>query len=71
MTVVTTRITVSPDGTISTTPPLPAGEYQAAITAPATTSKPRRSVLDLPVHDGPWDDSLSLRREDIYGDDGR
>lgn len=71
MTVITTRITVSPDGTISTTPPLPAGEYEAAITAPATTPKSRRSVLDLPVHDGPWDDSLSLRREDMYGDDGR
>ena len=71
MTVITTRITVSPDGTISTATPLPAGEYEAAITAPATTPKPRGSVLDLPVHDGPWDDSLSLRREDMYGDDGR
>ena len=70
MTVINTRITVSPDGAISIAPPLPAGEYEAAITAP-TTYKPRRSVLDLPVHDGPWDDSLSLRREDMYGDDGR
>ena len=71
MTVITTRITVSPDGTISTAPPLPAGEYEAAVTAPATTPKPQRSVLDLSVHDGPWDDSISLRREDMYGDDGR
>jgi len=71
MTVITTRITVSPDGAISTDTPLPAGEYEAAITAPATTLKPHRSVLDLPVHDGPWDDSFSLRREDMYGDDGR
>ena len=71
MTVITTRLTVSPDGAISTATPLPAGEYEAAITASATTPKPRRSVLDLPVHDGPWDDSLSLRREDMYGDDGR
>lgn len=28
--------------------------------------------LDLPVHDlGPWPAGLSLRREDIYGDDAR
>ncbi len=71
MTVINTRITVAPDGAISTATPLPAGEYEAAITAPATAPKPRRSVLDLPVHDGPWDDSISLRREDMYGDDGR
>jgi hypothetical protein len=69
VTVITTRITVSPDGAISTAPPLPAGEYEVAITT--ATPKPRRSVLDLPVHDGPWDDSVSLRREDMYGDDGR
>jgi hypothetical protein len=26
----------------------------------------------LPVHDlGPWPEGLSLRREDLYGDDGR
>ena len=29
------------------------------------------SVEDLPSHDIPWDDSISLRREDMYGDDGR
>ncbi|MCB1717156.1 MAG: hypothetical protein KDK05_18685 [Candidatus Competibacteraceae bacterium] len=28
--------------------------------------------LDFPVDDlGPWPEGLSLRREDIYGDDGR
>ena len=28
--------------------------------------------LDFPVDDpGPWPDGLSLRREDMYGDDGR
>lgn len=28
--------------------------------------------LDFPVDDlGPWPDGLSLRRSDIYGDDGR
>ena len=29
------------------------------------------TMEDFPVHDGPWDDSISLRREDMYGDDGR
>ncbi len=31
-----------------------------------------RSPLDLPAHDaGPWPANLSLRREDLYGDEGR
>ncbi len=35
----------------------------------ATTSK---ESLDFPVDDlGPWPDGLSLRREDMYGNDGR
>ncbi len=34
-----------------------------------TTNK---QSLDFPVDDlGPWPDGLSLRREDMYGDDGR
>jgi hypothetical protein len=28
-------------------------------------------VADLPIHDVPWDGSVSLRREDMYGDNGR
>ncbi len=36
---------------------------------PAATGK---TSLDFPVDDlGPWPDGLSLRREDMYGDDGR
>jgi len=35
----------------------------------AETSK---TSLDFPVDDlGPWPEGLSLRREDMYGDDGR
>ncbi len=76
MTVITTRITVSPDGAISTATPLPAGEYTASITV---HDQPARQlpilpfdVDALPVHDlGPWPEGLSLRREDMYGDDGR
>ena len=71
MTVVVTRIRVAPDGTISGQAPreVPPGEHQAPIRLPEPK---RRQALDLPLHDcGPWDDSVSLRREDIYGPDGR
>ncbi len=76
MTVNTTRLTISSDGAISSATPLPAGEYMAQIEIP---DRPVRQLptlpfdLDaLPVHDlGPWPEGLSLRREDLYGDDGR
>jgi hypothetical protein len=77
MTIVTTRITVAPDGTISGLAPaaVPAGEHQASIAVeilePPLADTPF-DVSELPVHDfGPWPEGLSLRREDIYGDDGR
>jgi hypothetical protein len=41
---------------------------RAATRKSATTKKP----LDFPVDDlGPWPEGLSLRRENMYGDDGR
>jgi hypothetical protein len=38
-----------------------------------TVARPAsRSLTDFPVIDvGPWPEGLSLRREDMYGDDGR
>ncbi|MBC7799212.1 MAG: hypothetical protein H7Z10_01200 [Gemmatimonadaceae bacterium] len=76
MTVITTRITVAADGTISTATPLPAGEYAA--TLEAHDMPPRQlptlpfDVDALPKHDlGPWPEGMTLRREDMYGDDGR
>lgn len=73
MTVVTTRIQVAEDGTISGRVPagqVPPGEHDAVVTV-ATAPRRRLSVKDLPVYDEPWGDSISLRREDMYGDDGR
>lgn len=75
MTVITTRIIISSDGTISTATPLPAGEYVASIELrePPARQLPTLpfDVDTLPVHDlGPWPEGLSLRREDMYGDDG-
>jgi hypothetical protein len=41
---------------------------RTAVRKTATDQEP----LDFPVDDlGPWPEGLSLRREDIYGDDGR
>ena len=74
MTVITTRITVSPDGAVSTATPLPAGEYEAAITAaPAPPPWPGKpfTMESFPVHNEPWDDSIPLRREDLYDEEGR
>jgi hypothetical protein len=71
-----TRIQVGPDHTITgiAPPDVPPGEHVATITitisTPQIPQKPTR-VADLPVHDIPWDGSISLRREDMYGDDGR
>jgi hypothetical protein len=72
MTVVLAKIRVAPDGTISGQAPreVPPGEYQAPLRLPEP--KRRREPLDLPLHDcGPWPEGFSVRREEIYDDDGR
>src|SRR5690349_21646154 len=50
-------------------PVVPPGEHVATITI-STRPIPEKwsPVADLPVHDTPWDGSISLRREDMYGD---
>jgi hypothetical protein len=78
MTVVTTRITVAADGTISgrARGQVAAGEHDASITI---ADRPGRlvpgepfDVNALPGRDlGPWPACLSLRREDLYADDWR
>jgi hypothetical protein len=73
LTTVRTQVTVKEDGTIEAKVPgmLPAGQHEAVIVVEG--ERPRRTfrIDDLPVDSGPWDDSVSLRREDMYGDDGR
>ncbi|MGH7119449.1 MAG: hypothetical protein ACREFP_10760 [Acetobacteraceae bacterium] len=74
MNAIRTRLTVAPDGSISTATPLPAGEHQATITVTEPRScYPGRpfTMRDFPIHDEPWDDSISLHREDLYDDEGR
>lgn len=70
MAVITTTIHIGADGSVSLAEKLPEGDYNATL-IPAGLAGSRRSVLELPVHYGPWDDTVSLRREDMYGDDGR
>jgi len=76
MNVMTTSLTVGADGSISSAEPIPAGEYTATIErrdAGPRQLQTQPADLDwLPVRDlGPWPEGLSLRREDMYGDDGR
>ena len=76
---VKTRIRVGADHKITGVAPsdVPPGEHEVTFSlAPApkrnTAEKRPFSVDDLPSHDlGPWPEGLSLRREDMYGDDGR
>lgn len=70
MTEVKTRIAVGPDHRISGIAPaeLPPGEHEAIV---IVTPRIRRSVTELPVRAGPWDDAISLHRQDLYDADGR
>lgn len=77
MTVAKTRVTVAEDRRISGSAPEgvpPPGEHEAVITlavpVPAAPGKPF-TMEDFPTHDEPWDASVSLRREDMYGAEGR
>ena len=78
MTEIRTRVMVGPDRRISGTAPadVPPGEHEVTITVTPSRARrrPRKSfdVNDLPEHDlGPWPEGLSLRREDLYDEDGR
>jgi hypothetical protein len=68
-----TRIQVGPDHRISGIAPVnvPPGEHEVTINVAPQPAAKRFRLADLPVHNTPWDGSISLRREDMYGDDGR
>lgn len=67
------RILIGPDCRISSTAPaeLPPGDHEATINVAVSPLAKRLRLADLAVHDTPWDGSVSLRRVDMYGDDGR
>ncbi len=69
-----TRIQILPDGklVIPAIADLQPGEYQAVLVIEAIPQTGERQPLNFPVDDlGNWPEDLSLRREDMYGDDGR
>lgn len=76
---VRSRIRVGADHAITgmAPPDVPPGEHEVMITVwpPPVHPEPEKkpfNVDDLPTVDlGPWPKNLSLRREDIYDDDGR
>jgi hypothetical protein len=72
------RIQVDPNRTISGIAPqeVPPGEHDVTIViAPVSGRRADGEPFDvnrLPTVDlGPWPEGVSLRREDLYGDDGR
>lgn len=66
---------VHPDGQLSVRvpPDIAPGEHKVVVVIDEEpTDRPQRSITAFPVIDpGPWPADLSLKREDIYGDDGR
>jgi hypothetical protein len=73
MLTIRTRVTVKEDGTIegNMLGRLPPGEHDARVSIPEPQLRRKFRIEDFPTNDTPWDDSISLRREDMYGDDGR
>jgi hypothetical protein len=69
MATVLARLHVDDQGRVTgqAPPGVPPGDYTASLELPSAQLAP----LELPVDDEPWDDRVSLRREDLYGDDGR
>lgn len=73
MATVTIKLKVERDHTISGVAPIevPEGEHEVLVSLPQRGAPKFFNVDELPVDDTPWDGSICLRREDMYGDDGR
>jgi hypothetical protein len=73
VTAVRARIRVSANGRLEAEvpPTIPPGEHTALIVIEGREERRPGRVADLIIFDGPWPDGFSLRREDMYGDDGR
>ena len=51
---------------------VPPGEHEAVITVAGAPPQGKKFTMKhFPTHDTGWNSSISLRREDMYGDDGR
>jgi hypothetical protein len=77
MLAVKARLTVEADGTGRLRLPgsVPPGEHEVVVVVEerAKAERPQGSILDaIPTYDlGPWPEGFEVRREEIYGDDGR
>lgn len=77
MTAVIAHLHVDAAGRVTgqVTSTVPPGDYTTRLEVAQDTAGSGTEVsgqLDWPIHDsGPWPTGLTLRREDIYGDDGR
>ena len=77
MKVIQTTALVGPSGAmnVSVDVDVPTGRHRVVLIveeAPLPEPPQPPTMDDWPVHDvGPWPEGLSLRREDLYGDDGR
>ena len=78
MAVITTRLSVAPDGAISSAEAIPAGEYIANLVQGAMPARQRAplpfDIAALPQLDlGPWrwPDGATFGRGELYGDDER
>lgn len=75
MKTIETKATVSEDGTLTAKVPLDVkpGEHRMMILIDEQANTDRKRLdLQFPVdHYGFWPSGLSLRREDMYGDDER
>ena len=75
MRTIETVATVTPERTVTIQlpPEVKPGEHKVVLVIEEVTErKAARRRLKLPKYSvGPWPEGLSLRREDMYGDDGR
>lgn len=75
MKTITATAIVTPDGkiTLQLPPDIPPGAHQVVLVIDEQPmKKEKRPPLDFPtISVGSWPADLSLRREDMYGDDGR
>ncbi len=73
---VTVETTIEVDEQGKATVQLPAGlapgPYRAVVVIETRVAEPARARLTFSAHDvGPWPEGFTVRRQEIYGDDGR
>lgn len=74
MRTIETNATVTAEGklTIEVPPEVSRGEHHVVVVIDENFVVEKKKTLNFPVDNfGPWPKGLSLRREDMYGDDGR